>query len=333
MGTLVPFEMPADQLAELKELFGDPASNNDLSEGVQPSFAVVSFKGKVWRVKYKGEEQIVKHPETGDPLPALVCVIVKGSPQISKIYYEGSYTEGSDDAPKCFSIDGVKPDPGSEEQQCATCAACPKNVWGSKVTEQGNKTKACSDSRRLAVVPYPDIKNEAYGGPLLLRVPPASLQELDSYNRELQRLGYPYNAVVTKITFDHEVAFPKLKFSAARGLTMDEARTVLEMKAGDTVGRMLAEAPIVPEGGATSISEAAKAEPKKSPAPAEEPKKQDSGATANTESAPARESAGAASQEASPAPEKEDKPTAKEANDVEPVEVDDALGALLDSVL
>lgn len=321
-GALVPFEMTADQLAEFKELFGDPAENNDLSEGVQASFAVVSFKGKVWRVKYKGEEQIIKHPETGDPLPSLPCVLVKGSPQISKIYYEGAYTEGSDDAPKCFSIDGVKPDPGADKAQCATCAACPHNAWGSKITEQGNKTKACSDSRRIAVVPYPDIKNEAYGGPLLLRVPPASLQELDSYNQELKRMGVPYNAVVTKVSFDHELAYPKLTFQAIRGLTMDEAKVVLEMKEGDVVKRMLSEAPITDA--APSIAEAAQAAPKKAPAPAE--KKEPAAANEETTAAPPEESA-------APEEKPKDKASPKEANGAAPVEVPADLKGLLDNLL
>ncbi len=240
-GDVVPFEIPAGLSAEMADLFG--TTNNDLSEGVQESFGVISFKGKVWRVKFKGEERIIKTAD-GDPAPSLVAVMVKASPQISKIYYEGAYTEGDNDAPKCFSIDGMRPDPGSDATQAPTCAACPKNVWGSKITEQGNKTKACSDSRRIAVVPYPDIKNEAFGGPLLLRVPPASLQELSAYSKLLDDMGLPYQAVITKISFDMELAYPKLKFTALKALSREEAMVVIEQMNSDEVGRMLAEAPI-----------------------------------------------------------------------------------------
>ena len=38
--------------------------------GVQSSFAVVSLKGKVWRIKYRGEEQIVKGAR-GQPIQEL----------------------------------------------------------------------------------------------------------------------------------------------------------------------------------------------------------------------------------------------------------------------
>ena len=102
-GDVIPFELPAGVLDAFKGL--DPASD-DLSSGVQPSYGIVSFKGKVWRVKYKGEEHIIKNKD-GDPAASLVAVIVKGSPCISKIYYPGSYTEGDDSPPACFSIDGV----------------------------------------------------------------------------------------------------------------------------------------------------------------------------------------------------------------------------------
>ena len=330
-GDVIPFEMPANALAEMKELFGDPASNNDLSEGVAQSFGVISFKGKVWRVKYKGEEKIVRHPESGDPMPSLVAVIVKGSPQISKIYYPGAYTEGSDDAPDCYSIDGVRPDPSSPSVQSPTCASCPRNVWGSKVTEQGNKTKACADSRRLAVVPYPDLKNENFGGPLLLRVPPASLQELDSYNKDLQRMGLPYQAVVTKISFDHELAYPKLKFQAVKGLDKEQAMTVLELANGDVTARMLAEAPITDE--AVTPAQAAAVATEKGPGAAADPEPvaEPVAEPPVAEAKPTAPAVEMASPE--PEPKPEPKPTAKEANSAEVQNVSQELDGLLGTLL
>lgn len=336
-GDVIPFEMPANMLAEMKDLFGDPAENNDLSEGVAQSFGVVSFKGKVWRVKYKGEEKIVKHPETGDPMSSLIAVVVKSSPQISKIYYPGSYVEGSDDAPDCFSIDGVRPDPGSPNVQAPTCAACPKNVWGSKITEQGNKTKACADSRRMAIVPYPDLRNENFGGPLLLRVPPASLQELDTYGKQLQRMGVPYQAVITKITFDHELAYPKLKFEAIKGLSADEAKTVLELMNGDVVTRMLAEAPITDD--AITPSQAAAVAAEEGPAKAPDAEtlvpadKKDRTVLEKRADQEAEASRPEPVSESTPEPETKPKATPKEANSAEVVEVSQELDGLLGSLL
>ena len=313
---VVPFQVSTEMQAYLADKFG--VDNTDLTEGVMSSFGIVSFKGKVWRVKYKGEEQIVKTAD-GDPAPSLVAVIVRGSPQISKIFYPGAYTEGDNEAPDCYSMDGVKPDPNSAKPQAPSCAACPHNVWGSKITEQGNKTKACADSRRLAVVPYPDLKNEKFGGPLLLRIPPASLQELQKYADQLKEWGMAYQAVVTKISFDMELAYPKLVFKAIGSLqSKEEADVVQGWLDGDEIGRMLSEAPIADGAPAPTQAEPApeptqKAAPEKKPA--EKPK--------------------VVQMKPEPEPEKEPEPkaTPKEQNSVEATPVEDGLNDLLGTLL
>jgi hypothetical protein len=227
-----------DMGAELRALIlADTVDNSALREGIAASFPVMSFRGKVWRVRYQGEAKPILMD--GDPVPAILCVIVQANPQLSKLYYKGAYEEGSSDAPTCFSLDGVKPDASSENVQCTSCAACPHNVWGSKITPQGTKTKACSDSRRVAVVPYPDLANEAYGGPMLLRVPPASFKELVRYSSHLDEIGGQFSAVVTRIGFDLEAAFPKLVMREVRALSADEYRQVIGMRDMETVERML----------------------------------------------------------------------------------------------
>lgn len=339
-GDVVPFEVPAGLLDKYQDLLS--AGENDLSAGVADSFGVISFKGKVWRVKFKGEERIVKTPD-GDPAPSLFAVIVKGSPQISKIYYPGSYTEGDNDAPTCFSVDGVRPDPGAEAPQSPTCAACPKNVWGSKVTEQGNKTKACADSRRLAVVPYPDMKNEAFGGPLLLRIPPASLQDLKSYQELLKRNNAPYQLVVTKISFDMDVAYPKLTFTAMRALTEEEAAVSIAWGEDEIIDRMLAEAPIadgMPEAGGEPAGEPTLSQRAAAPKPASPAPKAKPAAPKPTPEPVAEEIPETAPLDATPEPEpepekeeKKAKPTPKEQNAVEANEVDANLDQLLGNMI
>lgn len=239
MSELVPFAVSNDFLTEVQAMF--PAQNNkDLTEGVQPSFAVVTFRGKVWRVRYKGEDRVIK-AANGDPVNSIVGVLVKSSPAISKLYYAKAYTEGDDVPPDCYSLDGVKPDPTAANRQSVTCAACPHNVWGSRITESGSKAKACADNRRLALVPYPDIKNEMFGGPMLLRVPPTSLIELARFGDALRQSALPYQAVVVKIGFDYEVAYPKLVFSGVRPLLKEEITQVIEMMNSEQVIRMLME--------------------------------------------------------------------------------------------
>jgi hypothetical protein len=341
-GDVVPFQVPAGLMEKYVDLFGTP--KGDLSAGVQESFGVVSFKGKVWRVKFRGEERIVKNAD-GDPAASLVAVLVKGSPMLSKIYYPGAYTEGDSDAPDCFSVDGVRPDPGATKPQSNTCATCPHNVWGSKVTEQGNKTKACSDNRRVAIVPYPDLRNELFGGPLLLRIPPASLQELKIYEQNLIAMGLPYQAVITKISFDHNLAYPKLTFQALKGLNEDEASIIVELMKGAVVDRMLAEAPIVDEPShavapAAPVQPApAAAAPTPAPAPAPAPTAAPAAAAPATPP-PSTESVATAAPAASEtatldgsAATEAPKPSPKEQNAVEPTNVDAALNSLIGTLL
>jgi len=264
---LTTIELPA----ELKALIrADGVDNSALSAGIAESFPVLSFRGKVWRVRYGGEATPILME--GDPVPAILCVIVQANPQLSKLYYAGAYEEGSSDAPTCFSLDGITPDQTAEAKQSPTCAACPHNVWGSKITPQGTKTKACSDSRRLAVVPFPDLANEKYGGPMLLRVPPASFKELVRYSKHLSDIGGQFSAVVTRIGFDLEAAFPKLVMREVRGLTIEEYKQVVEMRTLDTVERMLSAseqdiAAIAPDPGATESAAPSKEEATASPPP------------------------------------------------------------------
>lgn len=221
--------------------FVDQQLSNDLAAGVQTGFAIVGYKGKVWSLRYRGENKIIMREDGDGPVNSIEVVILKASSVISKIWYKDGYVEGSDAAPDCFSTNGVTPDMSSKNRQANTCAACPMNAWGSRVTANGKGGKACSDSKRIAVVPLRDIRNEVYGGPMLLRVPAASLNELAQFGNKLQSLHYPVQAVAVRIAFDPAESYPKFKFGAIRPLSDDEADEVLEMMNDPQVGRVLAE--------------------------------------------------------------------------------------------
>lgn len=209
--------------AKLKALAGD---NTDLSAGVRGGYSVLSIRGSRWHVKVGDEETTITDSQTGDPVGSLRLVLLKASPNVSKNYYQGGYEEGANDAPTCWSIDGIRPDPAADKQ-ADSCAVCPKNVFGSRVTDAGKKVKACGDSRRLAVIPEGDFKNDVYGGPMLLRVPASSLSNLSQYGKKMDKQGFPYNTIVTRASFDHTVSFPKLEFNAVRPLTDDEADEII----------------------------------------------------------------------------------------------------------
>lgn len=224
MSDLVPFES-AKVPAALRNVLGADA-NNDLSAGVSGGFSVLSFRGSKWRVKHSGEEHLLTNSE-GDARSSVTAVILKANRNISKNYYEGGYVEGSADTPSCWSVDGIKPDAAVEKPVSPSCANCPKNQFGSRITDSGSKAKACSDNRRIAIVPEGDYANENFGGPMLLRVPAASLSDLAMFGKAMSQKGYPYNTIVTRISFDPDTSYPKLKFKAVRPLKEDEAEELV----------------------------------------------------------------------------------------------------------
>lgn len=234
MSNIVPFEDDGMGLpAHLRSTFGDQV-NGDLSGGISGGYPVLSYKGKTWALSEGDKREVIMRPGTDDePASALEVVIVAANSALSKVYYEGGYVEGSDAKPVCYSNDSIRPAADAERPQCATCAACPKNAWGSRITENGSKGKACSDSRRIAVVPSGDLEH-----PMLLRVPAATLKDLKAYADMLTRRNAPYQAVVTKIAFDPTVAHPKFTFKAVRWLNAQEAETVAQTMQLEVVGQI-----------------------------------------------------------------------------------------------
>ena len=238
MNALVP--LAGNALPAAFASFSGPDMTAAAQANLQASFGVIGYKGKNWRIKYRGEEILVKDAR-GLPEAALEVVIVGVSPNISKAYYEKKWNEGDSGAPDCSSVNGVHPDAASPKKQCDSCAACPQNMWGSRVSDQGKKAKSCQDGRRIAVVPAADIANTDFGGPMLLSLPPMSLSNLSMFAKELGRLGGQPFMVATQLTFAPELAYPQIEFKALRWVTDEEAVIVKEMLDDPQIGRMLTE--------------------------------------------------------------------------------------------
>jgi hypothetical protein len=252
------FGTPSKLASEYHRQLVTGGGGGELSSGVTSGYAVLTFRGKTWRVKHRGEERtIMRKDNDREPASSVDVVVVKASRVISKIWYEDAYQSGSSAPPDCFSINGQTPDPASPKKQCATCAACPRNVWGSKVGASGKPTKECGDSKRLAVVPLMDIRNEVYGGPMLLRVPAASLGDMASYGNRLEQMGFPTFAVGTRIRFDPDAEFPRLAFEPARALDDNEVAQIISFREDAMVDRMLSDA--------TDLVQADSADPKPAP--------------------------------------------------------------------
>lgn len=261
----------ANTLGAVSTKFQGAPLENDLAAGVQGGYGHIGYKGKVWAIRYRGEDTPLLRADGDGPMNSIELVVLAASKSISKIFYESGFVEGSSAPPDCFSTNGVTPDPGSAKKQCSTCAACPKNAWGSHITPAGKQGKACRDSRRVAVAPLGDVKNEAYGGAMLMRIPAASLQDLANYGNKLSSMGYQYYAVGTRVAFDPNEAYPKFVFSPIRVLTDAEADMVIEHRNSPQVARILSEGSEVSAPAAASPPLQFEQPPATQPAPAPQP--------------------------------------------------------------
>jgi hypothetical protein len=218
--------------AHIQKLMGQGAlANAALAAGVAASYPIISYKGKVWHVVEGGERILITVGEgknANDPAASLEAVIVLANPNLNKVYYPDGYEEGSTERPLCHSDDGITPSNDAQEKQSAACGACPHNAWGSKISDNGSRGKACADSRRMAIASPDDIEN-----PMLLRCPAASLKTLLAYGQQLDKRGWPYHAMVTRIGFDASLAYPSLTFSPERWLTEEELEKVSAMQEDD----------------------------------------------------------------------------------------------------
>ena len=225
------------------KVFANAPKQDDLGAGIAGGYGMIGYKGKVWSIRYKGEEHKLMRDDGDGPRGSVELVVIKASQHLGKVWYEAGYAEGSKAAPDCFSSNGVTPDPTSPKKQSTVCATCPKNAFGSAMKQDGTpgKGKACSDHKRLAVTSLHDVDNEMFGGPMLLRVPASSLNALATYGKGVQKLGFPYYGVGTRVAFDTQDAYPKFVFSPIRPLNDEEAAKVMALMNDPQVDRILAE--------------------------------------------------------------------------------------------
>ena len=180
------------------------------------SFPKISIKSSRFRIKEGDTETVLDST-------SLDVVIVGANPRLSKTWYAKAWTKDAEPvAPDCYSLDGVSPDPESENPQNDLCASCPHNAWGSKVTDTGQQVKACADKKRLAVVAADDASGPVY----LLEVTPAALKGLNQYQKELSVRGIPPEIVKTRVSFDTDASFPKLQFTFGGFLDADVQEVV-----------------------------------------------------------------------------------------------------------
>lgn len=241
------FVLPADAAG-----FLDEVGSNITDRATVPS---MTYAGKEWTISMNGEKTRVERRDSdGDMVPvATVKVVVLGyNPKRGRAYYEGSYDRDKIAMPICWSDDGDAPDASvpADQKQAAKCAACPLAVKGSKVSDNGKQTKACSEHRMMAVMPVTPTMDFQ---PLRLKIAITSDWDKQSpdneakgwfgfqnYTEFLRAKGITHSALlVTKMKFDN-TEYPKIIFSPDRFLTAEEREIIKPAVLGDEVKNLIA---------------------------------------------------------------------------------------------
>lgn len=220
---IVPFNQAALP-AFMQQLAGAANINDQAAAGIGgESIDHISIKGGRFHIIRAGQQ-----PQTLE-LFALRVIIVHANPGVTKAYYDSPWNPDQDaEAPACSSDDGVTPRADSPRPQCGTCAVCPQNQFGSKVNQQTQKeSKACTDKKCIAIV---TPGNEA-GEMLRLQIPTMAMKDFGAFLRGLPNV--PYYAVVTEITFDTTVSYPKIKFRPVDYISEQAFPTVLARHTSD----------------------------------------------------------------------------------------------------
>lgn len=249
---LAMFDPKAGVPAHVANFFGAEGSNIEDRAKV-PS---LSPQGKIWTISIDGNKTQLLRNLDGDMVPVGVMkvVVLDFANRRGRAYYEGAYDPGNESAPICWSDDGVAPDETVPEEIKSTktsfkCDTCPMAAKGSKVTDAGKAVTACSQHRMLAVVPAHKLDFQ----PLRLKIaitsdfdkqsPDAEAQgwyAFSNYMDYLKSRGVQHSAaVVTKMKFDANAAYPKIFFAAERWLTPEEIALVAPQVHNEDVKKLL----------------------------------------------------------------------------------------------
>lgn len=223
------------------------------SEGIEGSYGILKYPGKNWKLTYRGETKTILRKDDGSPRATVDLIFLRSAHSKAKTYYEGGFKEGSKDRPTCWSNDGKKPDPAviPSQRGASACAICPKNVVGSKMTPEGKPARLCSDHKRTAVLLDPVIAMETLGIPLdepiLLRIPAASLVDYATFGDMMDTQGFPVQAIITRVGFDHDKNYPKLTFDPVRPLDDVEGKIALALRDDLIASRIVTDSGVVSE--------------------------------------------------------------------------------------
>lgn len=201
----------ANEVAVLKKAIGAPSGNKI---EVQPTGAFVLPDGT----------------NLGTEIQVVVLDFVGRN-----FYYDARYDPNTVTPPACYAIDkdrqqaSMAPEADSPHKQSDTCAACPKNQFG---TGDNGKGKACKNRYWLACLLVDDDNVGSHNAPTapiyLLDLPPSQRRSFEGFVTTVGRAlnGPPVKAIVSvvganvgtyaSITFTDPVANPDYAVHSAR---------------------------------------------------------------------------------------------------------------------
>jgi len=242
-GTAVIPAVNLDQLPAHLQVAKDAGDHSAGDMGSATDRNRISIKGKVFTLTGSdGKDNILP---MGTPLEVVILAADPGGKHTAKAFYPGTFVEGGENMPTCYSADGLTPDEGCDDPQNEICTGCPHNAFGTGINADGTpgKGKRCGDSKKLFVVAPDGLEGDIYE----MSIPPTSLrytaakkypgtafQSLGVIGNRLAEQGVPAYGVKVAINFIAQEASPVLTFDLLAYLTAEEFTVVKSrLDAGD----------------------------------------------------------------------------------------------------
>jgi len=224
------------------------------AEVKQPGTALMTWKEKMAVVT--AQAKATEAPKTGflslkggqisygdDPIPGNKINVIVLDSMIENYHYGKAY-DGKPSIPICYAFGrdeiDLKPHPDCEKPQNPQCGTpdtegcCPLNEWGSSPT--GSRGKACSNSRRIALISADALKSGPDGvrkaGILQVKVPVTSVISFSKFvNQCVNALDVaPFGVVVEMSTKPDPSKMFTLNWKVVEQIVGDELLEALYTK-------------------------------------------------------------------------------------------------------
>ena len=148
--------------------------------------------------------------------PPIDAVIVNAFDKMRAYYSD-------DETVICTSGDGITPIKNSSVPQAKQCAVCPQSSWGSRITPNGKRARACTEYATLKLITLEEPSR------CMLRVPSTSLRSFREYKKSLSSRGYGLKNVVTHINVRPLENYDLLTFKVGRFLKEIELNSIVRV--------------------------------------------------------------------------------------------------------